>query len=274
MTEQPTINNYALLNHNLFPHNSNDIPISNNNLESMDNIQNNIHNNNRYNNTSKHHLKIATLNVHELTTLKALTLQEIIEKKKIDIMALTETNKHDKNMRYLFHRQNQYLHIFHNENDSPKGKGVSLLITKTLSRYICSTKTYKGRVLTIDLLFRKQKSLRIITYYGLANTRSQHDKEESVDIKNHVIKEIQEGKKFLSEVILLGDFNAHYDKYQQNIARGITQGFDTNIFEYIEKKYNMFDPFQIIYDISLSKPQYTFFAYRDGKEIKSRIDYI
>ena len=247
------------------------ILLNNNNSPTSDNENLNFHNFTKKQNII---IKAATLNVHEITEIKSINILDMMNMAKIKILGITETQKRDYNTKFLFQDQNNYRAIFHNDDQNPKGKGVGLIISKILSRYIYNIKGYKGRILTVDLQFRKKKRLRIIVYYGMANIHSYEDKKLCTEIVNELIKCVQEGKMCGYEILLLGDFNANYEEYQKNKIKGVNDSYNRKIFYNLEEKYNLFDPIQVIFDISEQNPQYTYFARRGDKEIKSRLDYI
>jgi exonuclease III len=214
-------------------------------------------------------IKVATLNVCEITEIKSINILDMMNIAKIQILGITETQKREYNTKFLFRDQNDYRAIFHNDDRNPKGKGVGLLISKILSRYIYNIQGYEGRILIVDLQLRKKKKLRIIVYYGMANVHSSEDRILYTKIVDRLIKYVQEGKMRGHEILLLGDFNANYEDYQKYKIKGISDAYNRKIFHNLEEKYNLFDPVRDIFEISEQNPQHTYFARRRDKEIKT-----
>ncbi|CAB4399760.1 unnamed protein product [Rhizophagus irregularis] len=132
---------------------------------------------NRKNNSSFNKLpdvlKIATINIKHLTTIKKEDIIGLIKIKNIQILGVSET--------WLLHKQStfqflsdrqQYTTFFNNEHYNQKGKGVGLIVKKNIAQYIYRNGSYNGRIIFIDFMFKHSKKLRIIQYYGVVNAKA------------------------------------------------------------------------------------------------------
>ncbi|CAB4474180.1 unnamed protein product [Rhizophagus irregularis] len=141
---------------------------------------------------------------------------------------------------FLSDRQ-QYTTFFNNEHYNQKGKGVGLIVKKNIAQYIYRNGSYNGRIIFIDFMFKHNKKLRIIQYYGVVNAKaSTEKKEESKKTINELFKLMREALSTQHELIVM------------------------------EEKFNLYDPHRIMYDITPSNPIYT---WTNGVNY-SRIDYI
>jgi exonuclease III len=219
-------------------------------------------------------LTLATLNVSTLTDSKVIDLQDLMLEQKIQILALSETNRPDSQTKHLFNNNKQKLIAhFHNTDQAFKGKGVGIILSEIYDRHIYNKGVYNGRIIYLDLHFKPKKKIRIINYYGEANKNSADHRDEYEKTKEKLLQIIQEAKHKNMELILMGDFNSKYESYSKDKMQGKKQNTNTNIFYALEEKYNLCDPQQIMYDITPNKPQYTFIP-RNKETNPSRIDYI
>ncbi|CAB5186423.1 unnamed protein product [Rhizophagus irregularis] len=231
---------------------------------------------NRKNNSSFNKLpdvlKIATINIKHLTTIKKEDIIDLIKFKNIQILGVSETwlSHKQSTFQFLSDRQ-QYTTFFNNEHYNQKGKGVGLIVKKNIAQYIYRNGSYNGRIIFIDFMFKHNKKLRIIQYYGVVNAKaSTEKKEESKKTINELFKLMREALSTQHELIVMGDFNQKYEKYSENKTKSTRNKYWNNIFYDLEEKFNLYDPHRIMYDITPSNPIYT---WTNGVNY-SRIDYI
>ena len=174
---------------------------------------------NKNNMKTKYTMKVATLNIRTLTDCKSIDLIDVLEDYHIDILGLTETNSLDKRTKYLFSKQNKYTTIFRNEDLNFRGKGVGIIINKRINRYIKEVKKFNNRIISIDFQFKKDKKLRIITYYGIVRNSALNQPNLDLHLRNQIINLVSNGKREGYEIILLGDFNVQYELYKENIKQ-------------------------------------------------------
>lgn len=170
-----------------------------------------------FNDNQKLITKITCLNARTLSEIRLTTILDYINKNGIDIMGLMETNKPDYEIKYMNVNKYGYKFISHNDNRNPKGKGVMLIIKEDLERHIYNITKYEGRVLSIDFCFKKNKKLRIILVYNISGNK--YANRMRVDINNQIIKKIKKAKNNQMELIVFGDFNLQYKKYQEKKTR-------------------------------------------------------
>ncbi|CAB4437388.1 unnamed protein product [Rhizophagus irregularis] len=213
--------------------------------------------------------KVATLNIQTLSSIKLGLIIEYMTKNNIDILGLTETNKLDKDIKYMNVDLRDYAIINHNEkNGAQLGKGVSFIIKKNLERHIFKIDKYKGRVLQIDLSFKKEKRIRLILVY---NKSGSSDMDEKIDVNQKIISMIKDAKYKKMEQILLGDFNLRYEKYKKAKDRNTYCHKSLRIFKKLEE-LNLWDIHKEQYDMDNLGVIPTFIS--KINKANTRIDYI
>jgi exonuclease III len=222
-------------------------------------------------------LKVATINANHITTYKQQMIIEIMKKKNIDILGLSETwIQHDQS-KYLFNNyKDQYFPIFHNTDTNYIGKGIGFLIKKSLSFYIRQIRYNLGRIAYVDFEFRKKSKLRVIQFYGISAQNNMSLDEYHSKIKeshDEILSAIKEAKTNQSQVIIMGDFNLNFEKYTERKLKGLQLKLEHRLFHQFENKLNLFDPIPMVYDIKSTNPIYTFTPHVQGHN-PSRIDFI
>jgi exonuclease III len=157
-------------------------------------------------------MNIATLNIQHLTEIKQQSLIDIMKRKHIEIMGLSETNITNKQSKYLYHHEKANYTFYFNNEVPNKGKGVGLIIHNNYARFIYNHKSYKGRIIYVDFSFKGKYKLRIIQYYGKSgNFYNSEIKKEVIDLQTKLIEIINEAKSTQHEVVVMGNFNQHYE---------------------------------------------------------------
>ncbi|GET59955.1 hypothetical protein GLOIN_2v1822471 [Rhizophagus irregularis DAOM 181602=DAOM 197198] len=116
--------------------------------------------------------------------------------------------------------------------------------------------------------------MRIINYYGKSGRVTLDNFNQEVKIYFDKIKElVRESKAQNAEIILLGDFNLHYEKYLDDKNNNRKMKKEHKLFEWIEDEQNFYDPFYIMFDNLSQHSLNTFYPFNTNQN-PSRIDYI
>ncbi|CAB4480026.1 unnamed protein product [Rhizophagus irregularis] len=174
---------------------------------------------------------------------------------------------------FNFYRNN-YVTYFANEETNYRGNGVGLIIKKNYARHIVNYNSFKGRIIYVDFIFSGNKKMRIINYYGKSGRVTLDNFNQEVKIYFDKIKElVRESKAQNAEIILLGDFNLHYEKYLDDKNNNRKMKKEYKLFEWIEDEQNFYDPFYIMFDNLSQHSLNTFYPFNTNQN-PSRIDYI
>ncbi|PKK60316.1 hypothetical protein RhiirC2_793510 [Rhizophagus irregularis] len=151
------------------------------------------------------------------------------------------------------------------------GSGTGILIRRELDTYVFNKFDFKGRIIGLDLNFKGNLKIRIIQCYipttGAGLT-------EILIFHQELKRLIDQAKHKNYEIVLMGDFNNHYDKYLERRIRGKCTKAIHNIFKYFEDKL-LFDSTTLLFDINKNNNRHTFERQgNDNNMIETRIDYI
>ncbi|CAB4399499.1 unnamed protein product [Rhizophagus irregularis] len=220
-------------------------------------------------------IKIASLNIKGITDVKKQFLIDILGEYNIIILGLSETNISNKMAKHSFNfYRNNYVTYFVNEETNYRGNGVGLIIKKNYARHIVNYNSFKGRIIYVDFIFSGNKKMRIINYYGKSGRVTLDNFNQEVKIYFDKIKElVRESKAQNAEIILLGDFNLHYEKYLDDKNNNRKMKKEHKLFEWIEDEQNFYDPFYIMFDNLSQHSLNTFYPFNTNQN-PSRIDYI
>ncbi|CAB5350794.1 unnamed protein product [Rhizophagus irregularis] len=220
-------------------------------------------------------IKIASLNIKGITDVKKQFLIDILDEYNITILGLSETNISNKMAKHSFNfYRNNYVTYFANEETNYRGNGVGLIIKKNYARHIVNYNSFKGRIIYVDFIFSGNKKMRIINYYGKSGRVTLDNFNQEVKIYFDKIKElVRESKAQNAEIILLGDFNLHYEKYLDDKNNNRKMKKEYKLFEWIEDEQNFYDPFYIMFDNLSQHSLNTFYPFNTNQN-PSRIDYI
>ncbi|CAB4376195.1 unnamed protein product [Rhizophagus irregularis] len=220
-------------------------------------------------------IKIASLNIKGITDVKKQFLIDILGAYNITILGLSETNISNKMAKHSFNfYRNNYVTYFANEETNYRGNGIGLIIKKNYARHIVNYNSFKGRIIYVDFIFSGNKKMRIINYYGKSGRVTLDNFNQEVKIYFDKIKElVRESKAQNAEIILLGDFNLHYEKYLDDKNNNRKMKKEHKLFEWIEDEQNFYDPFYIMFDNLSQHSLNTFYPFNTNQN-PSRIDYI
>jgi exonuclease III len=218
-------------------------------------------------------LTIGTININYLTDYKQNMITNIMNETQIHILGIAETHLTNKQTKYYLKNDQKYIGFFNNDDTTVRETGVGIIIDREYAKHIFNIGYYKGRIIYLDLMFKKKTKIRIIQFYGKPLSQIVINKRIIQEFQKEVTNLVKTAKATNMEVILMGDFNTHYEKYTTNKSLGRRTAWQHKIFEKIEEKYNMFDPIQVFYDISPKNPLPTYYSeYR--RDTSTRIDYI
>ncbi|GES80782.1 RNA-directed DNA polymerase from mobile element jockey-like [Rhizophagus clarus] len=163
-------------------------------------------------------LKIGCINIRRLNdSNNQLDLRRMITNEKWDIAIVSETKLNSRKGQHIYKDWTNYDSLNCSYNDSDQKRGIMIIIRKELSQRKVNIERINGHVIKFDLLFKKQKSIKIIGIYN-----PNQDKEMTNKIKRKIIDWIEEAERLQQELIILGDFN-EADKATNRSNRLITK---------------------------------------------------
>src|SRR5205823_12093769 len=109
-------------------------------------------------------------------------------------------------------RSNSHTSYFHN-SDSPLGSGVGIILSNNIAKYVRSTKSFKGRVIYVDLYMKGHTKLRIVQVYLYASPT--HRSTETRALYKELETLVHNSTRDNFKLIIMGDFNLNYDKFCQ-----------------------------------------------------------
>ncbi|GBC04530.1 hypothetical protein RclHR1_05720003 [Rhizophagus clarus] len=178
--------------------------------------------NSQNNNYDKDYIKIGTLNIQSGFNKKKSDILEYFITNNYDILAIQEmhiTNPHlFTNMEKISvsnNEENINLYIYKDTNGdtvTDSHSGVCIIMKEELQKRVSTIKTHKGRILTMELHFKKIHLLIINTYIPANN-----QKKEQIDTCYKQIETLinSHSSKPNAHIILLGDFNVQPCKQDQ-----------------------------------------------------------
>jgi exonuclease III len=207
--------------------------------------------------------KITTINVRGLNdSFKTERLFEYLQENDITMTGITETWLAPRSI--IRDHQDQYITYTTIPNEKNYfGTGVGIIIKKELDKHIYKKNTFEDRGIYIDMAFKRNTKLRIITIYNPANASK--DLITRANLHDWLIHAINEATNHKMFTIVMGDFNATHDPI-----------LDTNkfcppkspnmLFETLTS-FNFIDTFRSIHP---SKKEFTWVRNGAGR----RLDYI
>ncbi|GBB85068.1 hypothetical protein RclHR1_11640006 [Rhizophagus clarus] len=180
--------------------------------------------NSQNNNYDKDYIKIGTLNIRSGFNNKKSNILEYFITNNYDILAIQEmhiTNPHlFTNMEKISvsnNEENINLYIYKDTNGdtiTDSHSGVCIIMKEELQKRVSTVKTHKGRVLTIELHFKKIHLLIINTYIPANN-----QKKEQIETCYKQIETLinSHSSKPNAHIILLGDLNVQPCKQDRKI---------------------------------------------------------
>ncbi|GBB96287.1 hypothetical protein RclHR1_02720002 [Rhizophagus clarus] len=163
-------------------------------------------------------LKIGCINIRGLNdSNNQLDLRRMITNEKWDIAIVTETKLNSRKGQHIYKDWTNYDSLNCSYNDFKQKRGIMIIIRKELSQRKVNIECISGHVIKFDLLFKKQKSIKVIGIYN-----PNQDKEMTNKIKRKIIDWVEEAERIQQELIILGNFN-EADKVTNRTNRLITK---------------------------------------------------
>src|SRR3954451_8708286 len=243
----------------------------NNNNNNNNNIINNIKNSITDTIQPKQPLRIVTHNVQGLTDkTKQQQLLDFLTLQKVDIMGLSETKLLSSTSRHTLKNNKDFKNFFNNDSPTPRGSGVSIIISNEYAKYIHKVAGYKGRVIFIDLIMKGRTKVRIFQIYLPATTTGLRD--YTTEIYNYITTNIKEALKKKSKIILMGDFNINYEQYIRTYNRNGYTHWRDMFFKQIED-LRLIDTVSLYQDITPMTPFSTYIP-KNSQISSLRINFI
>ncbi|XP_056635532.1 craniofacial development protein 2-like [Diorhabda sublineata] len=146
-------------------------------------------------------MNLGTWNVQGLSTKINEVLREI-RQLNMDIVVLTETKKKGQGS------ENHYDHFYSGiSKDKRAQKGVSILIKKSLRKYVSSWEAVNQRIIKINIAICGNKTT-VIGTYGVNEDDTVNNKDDYFECLSEEISKVGTSR----EVIILGDLNARTGK--------------------------------------------------------------
>ncbi|GBC18438.2 RNA-directed DNA polymerase from mobile element jockey-like [Rhizophagus irregularis DAOM 181602=DAOM 197198] len=178
------------------------------------------------------YLKIGTINIQGGYKTKLIDIINYFDTHNFNILGLTETqycHKHENNKLVERHphptNKNLSIYIILDANGDNRGSGVGIMLTSTLYQHVHQIRFHKGRVLNIELGFKRDHKLNITCVYLPAG----RDKQTNIIKKecNQFIDQLfrtqntnDDNHKFYN--LIMGDLNC-YPKEKNNLNHHIIQ---------------------------------------------------
>lgn len=192
----------------------------------------NLHITNQDNKYLIDYMKIGIINIQEGYKNKLTNILNYFITHNFNILGITETQyelPHPTNNlveRYPHPtNKNSFIYIILDANRDNKGSGVGIILTDTLYKYVHKIKFFKGRILHIQLGFKKQQSINITCLYLSADhsKKSDHIKKECNNfIDSLSLSPSNNHTKQRTYDIIMGNFNC-YPKNKTNLNYYIIQ---------------------------------------------------
>lgn len=145
----------------------------------------------------------------------------------------SNSNEHELPIYTTIDDYNTRVKIYYDNNGSTKGSGVAIIISAQFSIHVIKTHQFKGRVLTLDLAFKKK-----ITYVLSTLICQQVQRQKSHLFDTH-LRQQSDTPRITSEfhIVLLGDLNVNLD----GIKKSKTKCPKWKLIKNIIKHYNLID---------------------------------
>ncbi|GBB99149.1 hypothetical protein RclHR1_03430010 [Rhizophagus clarus] len=207
--------------------------------------------NSRNNNYDKDYIKIGTLNIQSGFNNKKTDILEYFVTNNYDILAIQEmhittphlfTNMETVNVYNNEEIINLYIYKDTNGNTiTDSHSGVCLIMKEEFQKRVSTVQTHKGRILAIELHFKKIHLLIINTYIPANNQK----KEQIETCYKHIETLINtHSSKPNAHIILLGDFNVQPSKHDRKNNKWKTRIYNilkmasmTNVIKHHHDKY-------------------------------------
>ncbi|CAG8703888.1 17183_t:CDS:2 [Rhizophagus irregularis] len=203
-----------------------------------------------------------------------MNIYDILKKYNLDFLALTETKINIKNAKFMAKEigiNEEYIIQGTIDNNKQNSTGVIVFIKKQIANNISDVQVQLGRIIKIDFEFSKYNKLSIISIYNKSGNCKQA-REEQQTINQLVINMIKTSRRNQQQIIILGDFNLNYGKYEKLRNRNVRIDNQFNIFKYLEN-HDFIDAHKNLLDIDDQQLEERYSSFKNYATF-SRIDYI
>ena len=212
-------------------------------------------------------VNIATLNVRGFNDdVKQHQILDYINLMHLDIVGLTELHVTNESFtKKQCFKSNEsydfYWAIDDNKQQVDTASGCCLALKKDFSKHIQKVQTFKGRLISIDLFFKRFNRIRIILVYVPPTKRLDLKKELALELT----KCIDDGCRKKFKLVVMGDFNENMDSFLDQKLQG--RSANTHVHRFL----NIMNRFQL--HNSLEHHSSTPFAHTwKNSTTQSRID--
>ncbi|PKY33574.1 DNase I-like protein [Rhizophagus irregularis] len=225
-------------------------------------------------NNKKVFFNIATLNIRGLNQLKLINIYNILKKCNLDFLALTETKIGIKSVRFMAKElgiTEKYVIQGTIDNNKQNSTGIVLFIKKQIANNISDIQVQLGRIVKIDFEFSKYNKFSIISIYNKSGNCKQA-REEQQTVSQLVINMIKIARRNQQKIMVLGDFNLNFGKYEKLKNRNVRIDNQFSIFKYLEN-HNFVDAHKSLLNINDQQLKESHSTFKNSITF-SRIDYI
>src|SRR5688572_4973478 len=223
-------------------------------------------------NNNNRPLRILTQNVRGLNDpTKQQQIIDFIELNNIDFFGLSETKISNTAAKFAFKKyNNNFTSFFNNDTSSTSGSGVGIIVSNEYAKYIHKVHAYKGRIIYIDLFMKGRIKIRIFQIYLPATSTGMRD--YTTDLYKYIIDNTKDALRINTRVIIMGDFNINFEKYDKYLKRNGYTHWQNKLFQHLQR-LNMVDSIPLFHDVTPTTPFNTFTPNHPNQS-PSRIDFI
>src|SRR6266511_2855467 len=188
---------------------------------------------------SRYPINICNVNIRGFNDpTKQFQFLDHCERNHFDIIGISElhfsSNSITRSKTFTNNSRYDFFWSIEDSNNLTAG-GVCLVINKHLSRHIQSYNSFKGRLVYVDLNFKRNVKLRIIQLYNPPRHRKSLSEEIYYKLKSYIV----EGQNKQFHVIVMGDFNEHMNEYHDRLTQGLSVQHSKFNFLRLMNKYNL-----------------------------------
>jgi hypothetical protein len=159
--------------------------------------------NRNYNTGIKNSIKLGSINIRGLNELKKQSdIRRIIENEQWNIAIISETRLIKTTGKFIYKGWQNYEVVNSSYNEENRKNGIMIILKKNLSDRKFNIEYIDGHVIKMDLLFKKQKSIKLVAIYNPSN-----EKETTNKINRKLIEWMRQATILDQEIIIAGDFN-------------------------------------------------------------------
>ncbi|CAB4391373.1 unnamed protein product [Rhizophagus irregularis] len=157
------------------------------------------------------------------------------------------------------------------DNNKQNSTGIVLFIKKQIANNISDIQVQLERIVKIDFEFSKYNKFSIISIYNKSGNCKQA-REEQQTVSQLVINMIKIARRNQQKIMVLGDFNLNFGKYEKLKNRNVRIDNQFSIFKYLEN-HNFVDAHKSLLNINDQQLKESLSTFKNSITF-SRIDYI